>query len=236
MNVFICDDDRKDIARLKALIDDYDSKKHIGFTVSGYRSGMEMLEAIRKGMSVDIIFLDINMDIMDGLTVARKIRELREDVSIILVTTFMNYALDGYKVRASRFLIKDDLDKTFPECMDDICGEIRKKTNTIVFSCVEGEIKLKASDIVLFEISGHKSLIQLRDRTYQIYEKLENLEEMLKGQGFLRTHKSFLVNMVHIRNINSYILTLDNGREMSVPKARYKQVKQEYTLFMGKEL
>ena len=39
MNVFICDDDRKDIARLKALIDDYDSKKHIGFTVSGYRSG-----------------------------------------------------------------------------------------------------------------------------------------------------------------------------------------------------
>ncbi len=88
----------------------------------------------------------------------------------------------------------------------------------------------------MFETSGHKSLIQLRDRTYQIYEKLENLEEMLKGQGFLRTHKSFLVNMVHIRNINSYILTLDNGREMSVPKARYKQVKQEYTLFAGREL
>ena len=148
----------------------------------------------------------------------------------------MNYALDGYKVRASRFLIKDDLDKTFPECMDDICGEIRKKTNTIVFSCVEGEIKLKASDIILFETSGHKCLIQLRDRTYQIYEKLENLEEKLKGQGFLRTHKSFLVNMVHIRNINSYILTLDNGREISVPKARYKQVKQEYTLFAGREL
>ena len=174
MNVFICDDDRKDIARLKALIDDYDMKNHIGFTVSGYRSGMEMLEAVRKGKSVDIIFLDINMDIMDGLTVARKIRELREDVPIILVTTFMNYALDGYKVRASRFLIKDDLDKTFPECMDDICGEIRKRSNTVIFPCVEGEIKLKASDIILFETSGHKCLIQLRDRTYQIYEKLEN--------------------------------------------------------------
>ena len=236
MNVFICDDDRKDIARLKALIDDYDMKNHIGFTVSAFRSGMEMLEAIRKGKSVDIIFLDINMDIMDGLTVAKKIRELREDVPIILVTTLMNYALDGYKVRASRFLIKDDLDKTFPECMDDICGEIRKRSNTVVFSCVEGEIRLKASDIILFETSGHKCLIQLHDRTYQIYEKLENLEKMLNGLGFLRTHKSFLVNMAHIRNINSYILTLDNGREISVPKARYKQVKQEYTLFMGKEL
>ena len=70
----------------------------------------------------------------------------------------------------------------------------------------------------------------------KIYEKLEELEERLKAQGFLRTHKSFLVNMEHIRNINSYILTLDNDRQISVPKARYKQVKQEYTLYEGKKL
>ena len=88
----------------------------------------------------------------------------------------------------------------------------------------------------MIETKGHKCLIRLKDCTYQIYEKLEDLEERLKGLGFLRTHKSFLVNMEHIRNINSYILTLDDGKEISVPKARYKQVKQEYTLFEGKEL
>lgn len=56
----------------------------------------------------------------------------------------MKNVLDGYKVRASRFLIKDDLDKTFIECMDDICCEIRKKSKVITFSCVEGEMRLKA--------------------------------------------------------------------------------------------
>ncbi len=236
MNIFICDDDRRDIARLKALIENYDSEKHIGFNVTGFRSGVEMLEAIRKGRAVDIIFLDINMDIMDGLTVAKKIRELLNDVPIVLVTSFMSFALDGYKVRASRFLIKDDLEKTFPECMDDICTETQRKSKTISFSCVEGDVRLKSSDIVMIETEGHKCLIKLKDRTYQIYEKLEDLEERLKGLGFLRTHKSFLVNMEHIRNINSYILTLDDGKEIPVPKARYKQVKQEYTLFEGKEL
>ena len=236
MNIFICDDDRRDIARLKALIEDYDSEKHIGFTVTGYRSGVDMLQAIRKGKTPDIVFLDINMDIMDGLTVAKKIRELLDDVPIVLVTSFMSFALDGYKVRASRFLIKDDLEKTFPECMDDICLEIQRKSKTINLSCVEGMIRLKTSDIILFETEGHKCLIQLQDRTYQIYEKLEDLEERLKGLGFLRTHKSFLVNVEHIRNINSYVITLDNDRQISVPKARYKQVKQEYTLFEGKEL
>ena len=236
MKIAVCDDDKKDIARLKKLIEAYDAYNNVGFSILEYESGSELLRDFSNGDYVDIIFLDINMDDIDGLSVAKKIREEMEDVPIVLVTAFMNYALEGYKVRASRFLIKDDLDKTFTECMDDICGEIRRKSKVITFSCVEGEMRLKASDIILIETSGHKNLIKLKNETYQIYEKLDGLEEMLKGYGFLRTHNSFLVNMAHIRGINSYVLTLDDGRQLPVPKARYKQVRQEYTLFLGKEL
>lgn len=236
MKIAVCDDDKKDIARLKKLIEAYDADNNIGFSVSEYESGTEVLKAVSSGEDVNIIFLDINMDDMDGLSVAKKIREEMDDVPIVLVTAFMTYALDGYKVKASRFLIKDDLDKTFDECMDDICKDIRKKSKTIAFNCVEGEMRLKASDIILIETSGHKNLIKLKNETYQIYEKLDVLEELLKGYGFLRTHNSFLVNMAHIRGINSYVLTLDDGRQLPVPKARYKQVRQEYALFVGKEL
>ena len=236
MKIAVCDDNKKDIKRLQSLIRKYDEVNHTGLTISEYKSGTELLDAISRGEETDIIFLDINMDDMDGLSVAKRIREIDDDVPIILVTAFMNYALDGYKVKASRFLIKDDLDKTFTECMDDICGEIRKKSKIITFSCVEGDMRLKASDIILIETSGRKNLIRLQNQTYQIYEKLDVLEEMLKGYGFLRTHNSFLVNMAHIRGINSYVLTLDDGRQLPVPKARYKQVRQEYTLFVGKEL
>lgn len=236
MKIAVCDDDKRDIARIKKLVKAYDADNHIVLSISEYESGFELLKAIINGENVDIIFLDINMDDMDGLSVAKRIREIDDDVPIILVTAFMNYALDGYKVKASRFLIKDDLDKTFDECMDDICKDIRKKSKTIAFNCVEGEMRLKASDIILIETSGHKNLIKLKNETYQIYEKLDGLEEMLKGYGFLRTHNSFLVNMAHIRGINSYVLTLDDGRQLPVPKARYKQVRQEYTLFLGKEL
>ncbi len=236
MKIAVCDDDKRDIARIKKLVKAYDADNNIVLSISEYESGSELLKAISNGENVDIIFLDINMDDMDGLSVAKRIREIDDDVPIILVTAFMNYALDGYKVKASRFLIKDDLDKTFDECMDDICKDIRKKSKTIAFNCVEGEMRLKASDIILIETSGHKNLIKLKNETYQIYEKLDGLEEMLKGYGFLRTHNSFLVNMAHIRGINSYVLTLDDGRQLPVPKARYKQVRQEYTLFLGKEL
>ena len=236
MKIAVCDDDKRDIARIKKLVKAYDADNNIVLSISEYESGSELLKAISNGENVDIIFLDINMDDMDGLSVAKRIREINDDVPIILVTAFINYALDGYKVKASRFLIKDDLDKTFDECMDDICKDIRKKSKTIAFNCVEGEMRMKASDIILIETSGHKNLIKLKNETYQIYEKLDVLEELLKGYGFLRTHNSFLVNMAHIRGINSYVLTLDDGRQLPVPKARYKQVRQEYTLFLGKEL
>ncbi len=234
MNFVICDDDKADAGRLKVLLEKYSRESGIGSTIYEYNSGVDLLSNINS--DIDVIFLDINMDDMDGLTIAKRIREKMEEIPIILVTAFMSYALDGYKVRASRFLIKDDLDKTFTECMDDICGEIRKKSKVIAFSCVEGDMRLKASDIILIETSGHKNLIKLKNETYQIYEKLDVLEELLKGYGFLRTHNSFLVNMAHIRGINSYVLTLDDGRLLPVPKARYKQVRQEYALFVGKEL
>ena len=234
MNFVICDDDKADAGRLRALLEKYCKESGISLNIYEFNSGGEQLSAINN--DIDVIFLDINMDDMDGLTIAKRIREKMEEVPIILVTAFMSYALDGYKVRASRFLLKDDLDNTFTECMDDIMKEIRRKSKIIVLDCVEGEVRIKANDIIMIETSGHKNIICLKERRYQIYEKLDILTEKLKEYGFLRVHNSYLVNMGHIRSINNYTLTLDDERQLPVPKARYKQVKQEYTLFVGKEL
>ena len=236
MNVIICDDDKHDREKLNTLIDKYVLDNNIQMSVSEYESGEALLESIKNGKCADIIFLDINMDNMDGLTLAKKIRVMMEDVPIILVTAFINYALDGYKVRASRFLVKDDLDKTFDECMDDILCEMQRKSKNIILSCVEGDIRFKVTEILMIETARHKNLIHTEGEMYQIYEKLDILEEMLKGYGFLRIHQSYLVNMSHVRSINSYELTLDNGIKIPVPKARYKEVKREYTLYVGKEL
>lgn len=233
MNILICDDDERDILKLRKMIEEYGRQSSMEVNISEFVSGKDMLKAISSTkIDKDAIFLDINMNDMDGLSVAKQIREKDEEVPIILVTAYMNYALDGYKVRASRFLIKDDLDKTLTECMDSICHE-RKKSSKILFSCVGGDVYLKLSDIRLIETSGHKNTIWLEKESYQIYKKMDDLAMQLKGYGFLRIHKSFLVNMEYIRQISNYILTMEDGRQLPIPKAKYKQVRQEYTLFVG---
>jgi len=236
MNFIICDDDEKDITKLRNMIEEYGRQHAMEIHICEFGSGKELLEAMSKEIDKDAIFLDINMDDMDGLSVAKLIRENDEEVPIVLVTAYMNYALDGYKVRASRFLIKDDLDKTFTECMDSICHEKKRQSDKILFSCVGGDVYLKISDIRLIETSGHKNTIHLNKESFQIYKKLDDLAFQLKEYGFLRVHKSFLVNMKYIRKINNYVLTMEDGRQLPIPRAKYKQVRQEYALFVGKEL
>ena len=236
MKIAICDDEAKDIKRLRDLIEKYGEDNRLDFFITEFKSGKELIKDIKMGDRPEIIFLDINMEGMDGLTVAKSVREEMEDVPIILVTAYMNYALEGYKVRASRFLVKDELDKTIGEALDDICREIRRKTKKILLSCVEGDTRFNVSDIILIETCAHRNDIHAVDKQYHIYETMDSLEEKLRGYGFLRVHRSYLVNMQHIQSIGSYKISMDNGETVPVPRARYTEIKREYLIFAGMEL
>lgn len=235
MKIAICDDEKRDIKRLVSLLEKYSEDKKMDVSIYTYETASDLIAAMSEN-EWDIIFLDINMEGMDGLSLASRIREKDEEVPIILVTAFINYALDGYKVRASRFLVKDDLDKTLPECMDDICIQLQKKKKNMLFNCVEGDVDIMLSEIVFIETTGHKSIIHLGSEDYHLYESMDELENRLKVYGFIRVHQSYMVNIRHIRSINNYVLTLDTGYEIKIPKARYKQVRQERALYVGKAL
>ena len=153
----------------------------------------------------------------------------------MLVTAYVNYALDGYKVKASRFLLKDDLEQTLQECMDDILREIRQEEQVVEFGFVEGNVRLKVDNIIYIETSKHKNVFYTAGETYSIYKKMDELEAELAGMGFVRIHQSFLINMRYIGKLSSYVMVLTTGKEISVSKSRYPEVKRQYTLFKGAE-
>ena len=154
----------------------------------------------------------------------------------MLVTAYMNYALDGYKVKASRFLLKDNLADTIEECMDDLIAEINKNRRILEFRFVEGTIKLYADDIIYIETELHKNVFYTEKGTFQIYKKLDELENEFKDMGFVWAHLSFLVNMRYItKNQRLCDDTYHGKKRIPVPKARYAQVKREYMLYKGEE-
>lgn len=235
MEIIVCDDSRMDREHLIRLLRDYEKKKGLTFDVTEYGSGEALLKNIDKLQDGSILFLDINMEGTDGLDAAARIKSLRPKIIIVLVTAYIGYALEGYKVEASRFLVKDDLEASIIECMDTLVRKLEQDAQVMDFSFVEGNVRLKLSDIIYIETARHKNIFYTKNGNFQIYKKLDEIEKELREYGFVRIHMSFLINMRYIKKISSYVMTLTTGKEISVPKSRYAEVKRNYTLFKGTE-
>ena len=225
MLIAVCDDEKFYREKVQKLLENYLSGYKINYTIQLFSSGEEFLQENENKVKFDIVFMDINMSRMDGIRTALQMRSVHSHTYIVLITAFIQYALEGYKVDAVRYIMKDTLDSALDECMDTILKKMQ--LSRINFSFLEGEKWLYTDNIFYVESQRHKAVFFYLDEkmeNYHIYEKLDVIEERLSGYGFLRIHKSYLVNMKHICRISNYAVYLDNGEEA---------VKEEFVAFKG---
>ena len=234
MLIAICDDEEFYRKKIQKLLEDYLKERGLSYEIQLFSSGEEFLKESENKVKFDIVFMDINMSRLDGIQTAMQMRSFHSHTYIVLITAFIHYALEGYKVNAVRYIMKDTLDTTMGECMDAILQKMQLKQ--VTFSFIEGEKRLYTDNILYVESRKHKSIFSYMDERlikYQIYERLDMIEEKLAGHGFLRIHKSYLVNMKHICKISNYMAYLDTGEELPVPHLKYRAVKEEFVAFKG---
>lgn len=209
-----------------------------------FQSGNELLTKGEQVAGYNIILLDINMPGIDGIKTAEKIREYTEEVFIVFVTSFISYALEGYKVGATRYLLKssESLKRELKECLETITRKLNyfENINSVLrehlacskhtFGFIEGELKVPLDKIIYIESNLHRLFFHILDRPekYSVYDKLDNVEEKLAGYGFCRVHKSYLVNMKYVESITRYSAELYNGIKINVSKARYNNAREQF--------
>lgn len=234
LRIAICDDEQFYREKIRMLLERYFEKSDLQYELAAFASGEDFLKARENRVKYDIVFMDISMEELDGMQTAQQIRAFHSDTEIVFVTAFLDYALEGYKVNAIRYILKDTLDGAVVECMDAILQ--KRKAAQVKFSFMEGERKLYTENILYVESRKHKSVFFYMETeivTYQIYEKLDSIEEKLSSCGFLRIHKSYLVNLKHIRKISNYVAVLSTGEELPVPRLRYQAVKEAFVEYKG---
>ena len=234
LQIAICDDEQFYREKIKYLLEEYLQAKGMLYTLHLFLSGEDFLEQCENNVRFDIVFLDISMEEVDGIQAAQRIRSFHSDTYIVFVTAFIDYALEGYKVNAVRYLMKDTLEIALEECMNAILQKMQ--VARVTFSFLGGEKRLYTDNILYVESRGHKSIFHYMESemvSYQIYDKLDSVERNLEGYGFLRIHKSYLVNMKHILKISNYIVSLDTGEELHVPRLRFQAVKEGFVAYKG---
>ncbi|MCI8572116.1 MAG: response regulator transcription factor [Lachnospiraceae bacterium] len=234
LEIAVCDDESFYREKIQRLLEEYLAERSLEYRIQLFLSGEEFLKHCENRVKYDIVFMDINMEKVDGIQAAMQMRAFHSDTYLVLVTAFINYALEGYKVNAVRYIMKDTLDTAMTECMDAVMEKM--KIAQVSFSFMEGERKLYTDNILYVESRKHKSVFFYMEAEivkYQIYEKLDWVEEKLSGFHFLRIHKSYLVNMKHIRKINNYTAFLDTGEELPVPRSRFRAAKETFVAYKG---
>lgn len=234
IKIAICDDEEYYRGKIQKLLVSYLTGKNLEYDIRMFLSGEDFLAEQDNLVKYDIVFMDINMNEVDGIETAKRIRSFHSDTYIVFVTAFISYVLEGYKVNAVRYIMKDTLETSVEECMDAVLRKM--KLQKVSFGFIEGERTLYTDNLLYVESSKHKAVFYYLESGlvhYQIYDKLDNIEAKLSPYGFLRIHKSYLVNMRHIQKISNYQVVLDTGECLSVPRLRFQNVKEAYVAYRG---
>ena len=238
MKIAICDDEIYFAGKLREILMQYLEERHIDFEIELFSSGREFVELGVEMLQYQIIFLDINMKQMDGIETAKNVRAYTEESFVVFVTASIDYSLEGYQVGASRYILKNNLNfrEQIYECMDAITKKMKCFLTRKIFRFQEWEKKIRIENILYIESKLHKLEFNILEHglaTYTMYGTLNELENELEEYPFLRIHQSFLVNLKYIKCVTGYKVVLSNGQELTVPRARYKTVKDTFIAYKG---
>ena len=238
LNIAICDDEKYFRNEIRGILEKYLSAGGIVCSIDDFSSGEELTDLGIGMQKYDIVFLDINMDQMDGIDAARKIRENSKDIFIVFVTAYIDYTIEGYKVDAFRYILKNNnmLEGSIEECLDAIREKMAYEVEKKEFDFSEGKKTVSLERILFIESNLHRLIFHIMEdslKQYTIYMTLDDMEKEFEGKGFIRIHQSYLVNVKHVNSISRYYLVLNNGTRLPIPRARYNDVQEVITEYKG---
>lgn len=238
VRVAICEDDLFYMEREKNLIESYLQTREIRSEITTFSSSIELTKAYAN--SFDIIFLDVEMDEMNGMEVAHWLRDKGAKSHIIFLSAYAEYLPEGYKVDAHRYLLKNDakFDESFCECMDSVVAKIQMEESKIEIKIKDGILSIAQSKIIYAESNVHKVTLYVIEqsgdiREYYMYDRLDNVQAKLERYGFLRIHQSYIINGEHLRKVYRYKAELIKDISLAISKKYYNDVEDYYIRMRG---
>ena len=237
LRIAICDDDNLICLHIKTMLSDIlQELKEEGQTVI-FTSGEALYKHLCDKEQFDIIFLDIELPKIDGISVGKKIREdiCDEITKIIYISSQTNYAVELFDIRPLNFLTK-------PIKWEKLKGVIKTALRLIEqgniyfnYQYQYEDYRVQIKDIIFFSSKGRKITIHLiNGYTKEFNGKLKEIAEELGKKDFLLIHKSFLVNRDHVVDYRYDAMTMSNDVVLNISQANRKAVRHSFLLMKAR--
>ncbi|MBQ9589736.1 MAG: response regulator transcription factor [Butyrivibrio sp.] len=231
ISLAIVEDEDTYAQQLMDFINRYQAESGTFFKITRFKDGDEITNGYRG--QFDIILMDIEMKLMDGMTAAEEIRKLDQEVVIMFITNMTNYAIRGYQVDALDYVLKPVSYFAFSQKLGRAIGKIKKSGAKIIsIEMSSGVKKLDIDNIFYIESEGHNLNFYTTAGQFTIRAKLSDFEEQLSQYNFFRSNKGYLVNLKYVDGVENGNCLIA-GKQLLISRARKNDFMSALTDYMA---
>lgn len=237
LNICICEDNSLILEKNRSIIKQLLVTNNIQHLVTAYDSAESLLFNLYEMLnSIDIMILDIELVNMNGLELAQELRKRNFVGVIIFLTSHADYVFESFDVGASHYFMKNSVDTPkFKSSFIKIVNGLSTKNDTFYSYEIGGRIRrINVRDIMYFEVNNRKIDLHTKNSIETFYSTITKIEERVNSLNFGRAHRSFIVNMLHIKEFNNSYVTLSNGTEIPVGKKYVNNLRDSFVDFIQK--
>ena len=220
MHILICDDDAAFGARMAEYVTVYFTARSVQVHTAVCTSAAEVLAT--PGLELyQLAFLDVDMPGANGMVLGRQLKQKCPGLMLVYVSAYLEFALEGYTVNAYRYLLKRDIARTLPKCLDDLLAALtdQRKTLTVHHNRTETEIPL--DQIYYLESEGHRVHFYTEEGDFVAAGTLKAFEEKLAERPFARCNSGYLVNLAQVKSVQQGMVQV-GPYELQVSRPRRK--------------
>lgn len=230
-SIAFCDDDMETLTHLRSLADKYCARRGRALDCAAFQSPLELLAAAEQGVRFDVLFLDILMPGQNGMDAAAELRALNADTKIIFLTTSDEYAVRSYSVGAYFYQLKPIEEDAFFRLMDSVLDQCDKEDgSSLILQSKDGVRRVPLRDLEYCEVMHRTLYFHMADgQVIECAGRMDDLDERLQPDGgFMRVHRSYLVNLRMVRKFTAKALHMASGTEIPIPRGKYAGIKDAF--------
>ncbi len=231
IRVAVVEDERGCQEQICGYLKRYGEENELEFQTTVFSDGLDIVENYNPVW--DIIFMDIRMKHMDGMTAAAKIRTYDPGALLIFITTMGQYAIRGYEVDAMDFVLKPVAYPQFAmKLTKAVCALKKKKERYLLLPVEERRDRVSVSEVFFIEVKGHNLHVVTERQTYVLRGSMQEMEKELAGCYFARCNNPYLVNLRNVTGVTKEHV-LVGGYRLPISRTKKKQFLGELSEYLS---
>lgn len=232
IRIAVCDDTIEYLQGTVSLLEQWSTQKGVNTKIDSFDNGDSLLSALSH-QSYDLIFLDIIMPMLSGIDTCAEIRKENRQTRIVFLSISPEFGVDAFRVKANGYLLKPVDPAALFALMDECLQEQEESIGFLIAKTPSMVRRISLDEVCYVEAQNKRVMVYTTDgNTLTISTPLHQLAQQLEHPSFFQCHRSYIVNMNHIRSFTKSDLTLPNGNRIPISRNCTKEFHDAYFVFL----